>query len=44
MGKNKETTLCSWCSKEIKKNPVNYNGEFICVKCWERRRKESRNK
>lgn len=32
--KKKEPTLCSWCSKVIKGQPVLYNGEFICIKCW----------
>ena len=35
MSKQKEETLCAWCGELCDDSTYNYNGEFICLDCYE---------
>ena len=35
MSKQKETTLCAWCGNYLDDSKFEYNGEYICLECYE---------
>lgn len=35
MSKQKEETLCAWCGDYCDGNELVYNGEIICLECYQ---------